>query len=43
MNTIKLITGTLSAMGAKPTTGTDGDGNAIIKVNAPTPKAEGIK
>lgn len=40
MNTIKLITDTLSAMGAKPTTGTDNNGNIIIKVNAPTTKTE---
>jgi hypothetical protein len=37
MNTTQQIIKTLSTMGAKPTAKTDGTGNTIIKVNAPTP------
>ena len=37
LTTTQLIINTLSAMGAKPTAKTDGDGNITIKINAPTP------
>jgi hypothetical protein len=37
---IKAITDILTACGCKPATGTDKNGNTVIKVNAPTIHAD---
>lgn len=43
MNVIKQVTDTLTAMGTKPITNTDSNGNTVIKVNAPTVPQEAKK
>lgn len=43
MHAIKQICDTLRAMGARPETTTDANGDAVIKVNAPTIEKENSK